>query len=140
VCPKLCPPWPDFTSGSPLRQAETKALSSAGISLIKERVRDPMPQYLESLRQSFGTVSSLHIVEDSDNDLLIVQGQIHFYRISTSTGRIERASDGAVLELNWRSLPDQFRLIINRQSDSAARLRMQAFMLMNDGVFARYFT
>jgi hypothetical protein len=72
-------------------------------------------------------------------DLLIVQGQMHFYRIFKSDGRIERVSDNAVLELEWHSLPDQFQTVISREPDSEHQVQMRAFMLMNDGVFAQYF-
>jgi hypothetical protein len=109
-------------------------------NLIKERVPDPMPDYLEQLRSSLCANPSFRIANDPDEDLLIVQGQMHFYRIRRSTGRIERATDDAALELNWHSIPDQFRLVVNREADLARRIQMQAFMLMHDGVFARYFT
>jgi hypothetical protein len=109
-------------------------------NLIKERVPDPMPDFLEQLRSSLYTNPSFRIANDPDEDLLIIQGQMHFYRIHRSTGRIERATDDAALELNWHSIPDQFRLVMNREADLARRIQMQAFMLMHDGVFARYFT
>ena len=108
-------------------------------NLIKERVPDPMPQYLERLRSSLCAIPAIRMVNDPDEDLLLVQGQMHFYRILKSTGRIERVSDNAVLELQWHSLPDQFRTVINREPDSPQQVQMRAFMLMNDGVFARYF-
>ena len=78
-------------------------------------------------------------IEAPEDDLLIVQGQLHFYRISRSTGHIERAGDNAVLELDWHSLPDQFRLTISRECDSPQQVQMRAFLLMNDGVFGRHF-
>jgi hypothetical protein len=124
------------------------ALTELGISreelqarnLIKERVPDPMPPYLEKLRKSLCTIPENRIVNDAENDLLLIQGQMHFYRVYRSTGRIERASDNAVLELNWHSLPDQFRVLIERESSFEYQVRMRAFLLMHDGVFARYFT
>lgn len=109
-------------------------------NLIKERAPDPMPDYLEKLRNGLCAIPALRVVNDPDEDLLIVQGQMHFYRIHKSTGRVERVSDNAVLELNWYSLPDQFRLVVNREPDSQHQIQMRAFMLMNDGVFAEYFT
>ena len=109
-------------------------------NLIKDRVPDPMPHYLEKLRSSLCAIPAIRIVNDPHDDLLIVQGQMHFYRIRRSTGRIERVSDNAVLELNWHSLPDQFRMVVNREPDSPFQVQMRAFMLVNDGIFARYFT
>ena len=106
--------------------------------LIKERVPDPMGQYLEKLRASLFSICD-RIVNDPDEDLVIIQGQMHFYRICRSTGRIERVSDKSALELNWHSLPDQFRSALNRVPGSASQVGIHAFMLMNDGIFARYF-
>jgi hypothetical protein len=80
------------------------------------------------------------MVSDPDGQFVIVQGQLHFYRMFRPSGRIERASDNAVLELNWHSLPDQFRLVLHRECDSAQQLQLRGFLLMNDAVFGRYFT
>jgi hypothetical protein len=89
------------------------ALAELGISrqelasrnLIKERVPDPMPNYLQRLGRSLALTTADRLAASPEDDLLIVQGQIHFYRISRSTGRIERAGDNSVLELDWHSLP-----------------------------------
>ncbi|HEX5235782.1 MAG TPA: hypothetical protein VFW25_10685 [Silvibacterium sp.] len=124
------------------------ALTVLGISreelearnLIKERMPDPMPRYLERLRNDLCAIPTIRMVNDEKGDLLIVQGQMHFYRLFRSTGRIERVSDNTVLELNWHSLPDQLRLVVNRESSSEFQIQMRAFMLMHDGVFARHFT
>ena len=129
-------------------QKSMLALTNIGVTredlharnLIKKRVPDPMDQLLEKLKGSLCTLPDLRIATDLEEDLLIVQGQMHFYRIRRSTGRIERVSDNAVLELNWHLLPDQFRLVLNRASSSELQVRMRAFMLMHDGVFAQYFT
>jgi len=51
---------------------------------------------------------------DPDGELIVVQGQLHFYRLFRSTGRMERVSDNAVLDLNWPAIPDQFRLVLHR--------------------------
>ena len=111
----------------------------ASRNLIKERVPDPMPNYLERLERSLALTTANRMIATPEEDLLIVQGQLHFYRISRSTGRIERASDNTVLELDWHSLPDQFRMIVGAKSDSLHEVQMRAFLLMNDGVFARHF-
>lgn len=109
-------------------------------SLIKAPAPDPMPNYLKKLELSRNAIPASHIVNDPDGQLVIVQGQLHFYRIFRPSGRIERASDNAVLELNWQSLPDQFRLILHREHDSERQLQLRGFLLMNDAVFGRYFT
>src|SRR5262249_26346771 len=100
------------------------ALAEFGISrdelrarkLIKEDTRDPMPRYLDKLREmlcNFPQNPQNRIIRDTEQDQLVVQGQLHFYRILRS-GRIERATDNAVLELDWYALPDPFRLIVPR--------------------------
>ena len=122
------------------------ALTELGISreellarnLIKP-VPDPMPRYLERLRDSLSQFPADRIVSSPEEKSLIVQGQLHFYRISISTGEIARVSDNYILELDWHSLPDQFRLAVARECDSPHQIRMRAFLLMNDGVFGRYF-
>ena len=108
-------------------------------NLIKERGPDPMPRYLQRLEKSLAMTTTNRMVASPEEDLLIVQGQLHFYRISRSTGRIVRASDNAVLDLDWHSLPDQFRMTVTRECDSPHQVQMRAFLLMNDGFFAQYF-
>jgi hypothetical protein len=123
------------------------ALSELGVTreelasrnLIMNRVADTMPRYLERLNESLSAITFNRLVDAPEEDLLIVQGQLHFYRISRSTGRIERASDNAVLELDWHSLPDQFRLTVDRDCVSPHQVEMRALLLINDGVFGRYF-
>jgi len=108
-------------------------------NLLKIRVPDSMPRYMERLKEGLSAITFNRMADAPGEDLLIVQGQLHFYRISRSTGQIERASDNTILELDWHSLPDQFRLTISRECDSAHQVQMRAFLLMNDGVFAQYF-
>jgi hypothetical protein len=123
------------------------ALSELGVTreelasrnLIMNRVADTMPRYLERLNESLSAITFNRLVDAPEEDLLIVQGQLHFYRISRFTGRIERASDNAVLELDWHSLPDQFRLTVDRDCVSPHQVEMRALLLINDGVFGRYF-
>jgi hypothetical protein len=55
------------------------------------------------------------------------------------TGRIERVTDNAMLDLNWPAIPDRFRVFLHRECDSAQQLDFRAHMLMHDGVFGRYF-
>ena len=108
--------------------------------LIKLPAPDTMSHLLAKLGQLPATFPSRHIVSDPEGDLVIVQGQLHFYRLFRSSGRIERAFDNAVLELNWPAVPDQLRLVLHRECDSEQQVQLRAFMLMNDGVYGRYFT
>lgn len=113
-------------------------------NLIKE-VRSPplriLERALESVLEVFKAPNPrTHIVDDPDGDLIVVQGQLHFYRLFRSTGRIERATDNAVLELNWPAIPDEFRLQLKRECDSEEQLGLRATLLMYDSIYGNYFT
>ena len=100
----------------------------------------PSPRIRERFLEVFNyPMAGTHIVPEPDSDLVIVQGQLHFYRLFRSTGRIERATDDAVLELNWTAIPDEFRLRIQRDSTSAEQLHLRATLLMYDSIFGNYF-
>jgi hypothetical protein len=107
--------------------------------LIRAEPRDPTPRLIEKMRQAVCLHPANHIQMDEDGERIIIQGQLHFYRLFRSTGRIERVTDNAMLELNWPSIPDSFRLLLRRECDSRQQLDHRAYMLMNDAVFGRYF-
>ncbi|HKR62058.1 MAG TPA: hypothetical protein VJS64_20385 [Pyrinomonadaceae bacterium] len=109
-------------------------------NLIKE-VPSPPLRILERVWEALKVpMTSSHIVDDPDGDLIVVQGQLHFYRLFRSTGRIERASDNAVLELNWSVIPDEERLHMKPECDSEEQLRHLATLLMYDSIYEKYFT
>jgi hypothetical protein len=56
-----------------------------------------------------------------------------------STGRIERVSDNARLELNWPSVPDSLRFFLHRECDSPEQIEYRALMLAHDSIYLRYF-
>lgn len=109
-------------------------------SLIKPLTADPPPRIMEKVLEvlKFPTANE-KIVADAEGDLIVVQGQLHFYRLFRSTGRIERVSDNAVLELNWSAMPDAFRLSVHRECNSDQQLGIRAAMLMYDSIYGRYF-
>jgi hypothetical protein len=74
-----------------------------------------------------------------DGQHLIVQGQMHFYRVSRTTGEIQRVTDGATLELNWPAIPDQMRSTLHRECDSEHQVALRACLLVHDGAFAKWF-
>jgi len=111
----------------------------AARKLIRPEPRDPMPRLIEKMRQAVCLHPANHILMDEDGERIIIQGQLHFYRLFRSTGRIERVTDNAVLELSWPSIPDSFRLLLRRECDSQQQLDHRAYMLMNDAVFGCYF-
>jgi hypothetical protein len=80
-----------------------------------------------------------HIQMDPDGELIVVQGQLHFYRLFRSTGRMERVSDNAELALNWPAIPDSVRLFLHRECDSSQQIDFRAHMLMHDSVYGKYF-
>jgi hypothetical protein len=104
----------------------------AARKLIKPEPRDQMPRLIEKMRQAvcLFPANHIHIHMDEDGERIIIQGQLHFYRLFRSTGRIERVTDNAVLELNWPSIPDSFRLLLHRECDSQQQLDHRAYMLM----------
>ena len=109
-------------------------------SLIKPLTVSPAAQIIKRLHETLNAPNaSTHIMADSDGDLIVVQGQLHFYRLFRSTGRIERVSDNAVLELNWSAIPDYFRLSLQREGNSEHQLRIRASMLMYDSIYGSYF-
>lgn len=107
--------------------------------LIKPHPPDPTPRLIEKMQEAMCLLPANHIHMDKDGEQIIIQGQLHFYRLFRSTGRIERVTDNAVLELNWPSIPDTFRLLLHRECDSQQQLDHRAYMLMNDAVFGCYF-
>ncbi len=110
-------------------------------NLIHERSSpSPAPKLLESVLNIFRQpLASNNIVADWDEDLLIVQGQLHFYRLFRSTGKIERVSDNAELELDWSSLPDDMRVKLHPSIDSDEQVYLRATMLMYDSIDGKYF-
>ena len=76
---------------------------------------------------------------DHDENMLVVQGQLHFYRLFRGTGKIERVTDKAELELNWEAVPDSLRLRLHRECDSDEQLQLRAVMLMYDSLNGQYF-
>ena len=107
--------------------------------LISE-VKSTRPRILERVFEIFRSPNAnTHIVTDPDEDLIIVQGQLHFYRLFRSSGKIERVTDKAVLELNWSAIPDEFRLRLKQDDNSEEQLGLRATMLMYDALFPEYF-
>jgi hypothetical protein len=123
------------------------ALGEFGVSkeeLIARNLIKPLPplltpSLLEKLKTAAVLMPQNHIQMDPDGELIVVQGQLSFYRLFRSTGRIERVSDNAVLELNWPAVPDQFRLVLHRECDSPQQLALRAHLLMQDSIFGDYF-
>jgi hypothetical protein len=123
------------------------ALEAFGISrdelrarcLIKDEASRPARRIMDELTLMIGPTVGINMAADADGDLIVVQGQLHFYHLYKSTARIERASDNAVLELNWPAIPDQFRLILRRECDSDEQLMHRAMLLMYDSLYAHYF-
>ena len=107
--------------------------------LIKPLPSPPTQSLLDKLRKTVVLMPANHIQMDPDGELIVVQGQLHFYRLFRSTGRMERVADNAVLDLNWPAIPDQFRLILHRECDSPEQLALRAHLLMQDAIFGDYF-
>jgi hypothetical protein len=108
-------------------------------SLIKPESRSSGPSLLEKLLKAQFVHTAGRIAPDPEGDETIIQGELHFYRVNRSTRRIQRASDNAVLELDWPSVPDSMRMSLNRECDSEEQLMLRAHLLLHDSYFGRFF-
>jgi hypothetical protein len=106
-------------------------------SLIKPEPPASSPRLLERLSRT--TALSMRDRVQVDGDAWIVQGQLHFYRLSRNTGQIVRVTDGVLLDLNWTAIPDELRLALHRVCDSEEQLARRASFLAHDAVFGHYF-
>jgi hypothetical protein len=106
--------------------------------LVKDEPRAAR-DLIDRFMQSRFVTTADRFVADDDGDVIIVQGDLYFYRLFRSARRIERAGDNAVLELDWHALPDSFRLTISRACDSEEQLRRRGLLLMQDATYGRCF-
>ena len=107
-------------------------------NLIKTPPAEPTRRLIENMKMAVCLRGENHILMDPDGELIVIQGQLHFYRLFRSTGRMERVSDNAVLELNWPAIPDQLRVFLSRECDSPQQLDFRAHMLMHDSLYGKY--
>src|SRR5262249_38482036 len=107
--------------------------------LVKPETPRSASAFLEKLLSARVLSPSERVAASEQDDLLIVQGELHYYRIHRPTGRIERATDNAILELDWHALPDSMRMTINQTAGSPEQVMLRAHLLMHDAVFGRFF-
>jgi hypothetical protein len=146
---KDCALWLLDVKWKQKRNTEKSMVALAELGVTKEELRarnliklpapDPLPRWIEKMSQAVCRAPEHHIVQDPDSDLIMVQGQLHFYRLSQSTGRIERVSDNAEMAVDWSAIPDDFRLILRRECDTPNQFGLRVHLLMNDAVFGRFF-
>ena len=147
---KVCALWLLDVKWKQKRNTEKAMVALTEFGFSKEELRarnqikpdapDPTPRLIEKMRQAVCLLPANQIQMDEDGELMVIQGQMHFYRLFRPDGRIERVTDNAELELNWPSIPDQFRMFLRRECDSQEQLERRAYMLMCDAVFGRYFS
>ena len=118
---------PDSTPPSPEKMMEDLQNMAASNPMMK--------QVADSMKASMST----DVVVDHDEDLMIVQGQQHFYRVFLSDGRIERVTDNVELELDWENIPDDLRMTLGGKSDLPNQSHLLAGFLQHDSVYGRYF-
>jgi hypothetical protein len=107
--------------------------------LVKPDRPSAGPGLLERVLKARLVTPANRVVLADDDDLVIVQGDLHYYRLHRSTGRIERATDDAVLELDWHAMPDDMRSSVHQTCDSPEQLMLRAHLLMHDSAYGRYF-
>lgn len=108
-------------------------------NLIKPPAPGPAPRLIEMMHKAMASIPAHRIHTDPNEKMTVVQGQLHFYRLFHSTGRIERVTDNVALVLNWQAVPDQLRLYLHRECDSPRQLDFWAHMLMHDSIYGCYF-
>ena len=74
-----------------------------------------------------------------DGDMAIIRGDLDYYRLFLSSGRIERASDNAVLELNCAELPEDVRAVVRPECDGQDQVAVRATLLVLDAVYGKFF-
>ena len=94
---------------------------------------------MKQVSEAMKAWTSTDVVVDHDENLMIVQGQQHFYRVFLSDGRIERVTDNVELELNWEQFPDELRMMVQGEPDLQHRCHVLAGYLMHDSIYGRYF-
>jgi len=65
--------------------------NSDDIKIATPKILDRLLAVLQS------PMTITHVVIDPDDDVIVIQWQLHFYRFHRSTGRIERVTDKAKL-------------------------------------------
>lgn len=108
-------------------------------NLVKATPPDPAARLIEKLAQAVTRWPRNRIQTDVASEVIIIQGELHFYRLFQSTGRMECASDNRELELNWPSIPDSMRVYLRRECDSTEQVELRAHMLMHDSIYLKYF-
>lgn len=112
-------------------------LIARGVVAPLRPATDPLPRILAALLQvESGYVAGR--MADTE-DMILVQGELHYYRLFRSSGRIERATDDRRIELDWHALPDHLRAGVGPDADPEQQLRHQAFMLAHDSLYLPYF-
>ena len=106
---------------------------------LMEDLQNSSNPMMKQVSEQMKAWTSTDAVVDHDENLMIVQGQQHFYRLFLSDGRIERVTDNAELELNWEQLPDDLRLMFQGEPDVQHRCGLLAGYLQHDSIYGRYF-
>ena len=106
---------------------------------LKEELRQPNTPLKKQLSEALQSMAAPNMVVDHAEDMMVVQGEQHFYRLFLSTGQIERVTDNAELELNWEKIPDQTRMSFDREDYPQQRVMSLATFLMRDSIYAHYF-
>jgi hypothetical protein len=94
---------------------------------------------LKKVSQAMKPWLSTEIQVDHDEGLMVVQGQQHFYRLFLATGRIERVTDNAELELDWERIPNSLRQMVRSEPDLPRQCNLLAQFLRFDSQYAGYF-
>jgi len=106
---------------------------------LMEELSEPKTPVAQHLAEAMKSMVMPNVVMDHDEGVIMVQGEQHFYRLYLSTGKIERVTDNAELELNWEKIPDYMRARLERDHNSPMQLHTLAHYLSRESIYRNFF-
>lgn len=106
---------------------------------LMDELSEPKTPVAKQLAEAMKSMVMPNVVQDHDEGVIMVQGEQHFYRLHLSTGKIERVSDNAELELNWEKIPDYMRARLDRNHNSPMQLHTLAHYLSRESIYRNFF-
>jgi len=106
---------------------------------LMDELSEPKTPAAKQLAEIMKSMVMPDLVMDHDEGVIMVQGEQHFYRLYLSTGKIERVTDNAELELNWEKIPDYMRARLERDHNSPMQLHTLAHYLSRESIYRNFF-
>ena len=106
---------------------------------LMEELSEPKTPVAQHMAEAMKSMVMPNVVMDHDEGVIMVQGEQHFYRLFLSTGKIERVTDNAELELNWEKIPDYMRARLDRDHNSPMQLHTLSHYLSRESIYRNFF-